>query len=317
LGHMASVGQFMELGQAHAQQKEQIRWSRRSYLLDIQALRLDLLCHAKDEIRAHYHLYVDRLETFLLVNALFMTFGLASLQFTTPFFPKTPDCEGDWTTGDCIEAHHPWLVTVWAWLVAATLVFPFWSILMLIRSKLKLHGWLDRSFASLNQERRLTIEASNQTDSGMAINEEQAHREVEQVVSRLGRFIVVYQDQFANIWNIECGGLVRTATALLWMTTSMAVLLVSLMFWMFLINQGWKFAPTHFVVVNLIGFVVPCIFGVWAYFHQEDKAPWNPEEHMSNRSFVDSLREPAQLPAQEHPTSFLSQSSRGVTGHLG
>ena len=37
LGHLANFGQFVEIGQGHAHQREQIRWSRRGYTLDAEA----------------------------------------------------------------------------------------------------------------------------------------------------------------------------------------------------------------------------------------------------------------------------------------
>jgi len=254
---MANLGQFVEIGQGHAHQREQIRWTRRAYILDTQTLRLDLLSAAKDEIRAHYDTYVGRLDTLLVVDALLWPFALASLQFAQEFVPQAAeDCP------TCVEAENPWMVWLWVWIVGMILVLPFWSILMIIRCKLKLDGWLEFSLANLNQERRMTVAGSPaellpDKDAGEAM-----HQEMEQVVSHLGGFIVEYQDHFARVWSVECKGLVDTATALLWLSAVNAIALTALMIWIWMVNRPGEqtAAPYIFAMVIFVGFSVPAIY---------------------------------------------------------
>merc|ERR1740117_2604821 len=123
---LADAGGVARAVQGRLYQKENVSWIRRNYVLDTQAMRLDLLSSAKDEIRAHYETYLTRLDTLLLVTALLWPFGLASLQFSDEFIPQTED-----VCGYCIEAKHPWLISVWVWLVDIILFLPMWSCTLL------------------------------------------------------------------------------------------------------------------------------------------------------------------------------------------
>lgn len=261
LSHLANVGQFVEIGQGHAYQREQIRWTRRAYMLDTQALRLDLLGNAKDEIRAHYDTYVSRTDTLLLVDALLWNFALASLQFAEEFVPqKKGDCDY------CIEASHPWLIKLWVVLVGLTLVLPFWSILMLIRCKSKLDNWLEVSLASLNRERRMTVTGVEHAGRSEQEQQAKAQLEIEEVINRLGGFIIRYQDHFSQIWNVECGKLYGAATTLLWLSAVNAISLVSFMFWFYVVNwqaNPWK-VHYHFVFVMGMGMILPAAYVLWS-----------------------------------------------------
>lgn len=324
LGHLGSVAQFVEIGQGHAHQQEQLRWTRRCYVLDTQTLRLDLLSAAKGEIRAHYDIYVGRLDTFLLINALLMPFGLASLQFSGPFILRNGEdgsCD-DAFGGTCIEAEHKWIITFWSWLVALILIFPFWSILMLIRCKLKLDSWLERSLASLNRERRITINnAQGQINAnGSKSKEETVHEEMEQVVSRLGGFIVHYQDQFARIWNMECNSMVIAAVVLLWTSAAMAVILVSVMFWIFLYNRtGHQHSShIHFIAVNALGVAIPVVYIIWHFCTHESVttpfAPVSPEvgyRHSLTRTpSADDYRPAPSIATESQVTASLASAPR-------
>merc|ERR1719463_971048 len=101
LGHLANVSQFAEIYQGHAHQREQIRWTRRNYALDSQALKIDLLGAARDDVRGTYDTYVERLDSLLLLNALLLPFALNTLQFSDQFVPGL-DCK----TEECIEVKH-------------------------------------------------------------------------------------------------------------------------------------------------------------------------------------------------------------------
>lgn len=274
---LADAGGVARAVQGRLYQKENVSWIRRNYVLDTQAMRLDLLSSAKDEIRAHYETYLTRLDTLLLVTALLWPFGLASLQFSDEFIPQTED-----VCGYCIEAKHPWLISVWVWLVGIILFLPMWSCTLLVRCKLKLDSWLKLSLASLNQERRATLTALNQPVKVMQEGDptaapkaetamsEELHKEMEEVVQRLGSFIVQYQDQFSHVWNVECGGQVRLATALLGFDAVFALLLTAFMFWLYLMNHsepGNNFygTATFLAAIIGVGLLSPFfyIFGSW------------------------------------------------------
>jgi hypothetical protein len=290
LGAMSDVGGLMVVAQNYKHQQENVRWIRRNYVLDTHALRLDLLSNAKDEIRVHYDTYVGRLDTLVLVNALLLPFGLASLQFTDFFIPTTSkmgedECGEDDECDQWVESRHPWMVTFWTYRVGLTLFMPAWSIVLLIRCRTKLDSWLKSSLDHLSTERRLQVQgfctgsqAGSFTHSMVAPTEsrrpdaenkasEEIHREMHDVVARLGHFIVSYQDQFFRVWNNECGWMVRLSITLLFIAAVSALALTSLMFWMWVYNQatspgGDNFhgASTLFCVVIGFGLVCPVIY---------------------------------------------------------
>ncbi|CAE7503336.1 unnamed protein product [Symbiodinium pilosum] len=139
IGHLANLGQFVEIGQGQAFQREQMQWARRAYCLDSRALRIDLLNAVKEDVRDHHQTYASRIDTLLLVHTLLLTFALATLQYSDQFVPVSGCVE-------CEENEHPWLVTCWVYAVSGILILPFWGIVMLIWSKLQLDHWLeDRS----------------------------------------------------------------------------------------------------------------------------------------------------------------------------
>ncbi|CAE7216074.1 unnamed protein product [Symbiodinium sp. KB8] len=142
IGHLANLGQFVEIGQGQAFQREQMQWARRAYCLDSRALRIDLLNAVKEDVRDHHQTYASRIDTLLLVHTLLLTFALATLQYSDQFVPVSGCVE-------CEENEHPWLVTCWVRLpqlcaaygftrrrrafesrysVSGILILPFWGV---------------------------------------------------------------------------------------------------------------------------------------------------------------------------------------------
>lgn len=278
LSHLANVGQMVEIGQATTHQREQIQWTKRAYELDTQSLRLDLLSSGKDEIRAHYETYAERLNTLLVVDALLWPFALASLQWSDEFFPQNEEL-----CPDCIESMYPSIFMIWALLIGLILIMPFWSILMLIRCKGSLDSWLEFSLASLNRERRSTValyrpeEQQKQEQSDTKADEARLNAEMEMVVSRLGGFIVEYQDNFARVWNLECRALAKLATLLLWLSALAAISVSSLMMWIYLMNRQGKQhgAANHFAIAIGCGFLTPAVYVVGVRLCKFRESMWD------------------------------------------
>mmetsp|Transcript_53696 Transcript_53696/g.148927 ORF Transcript_53696/g.148927 Transcript_53696/m.148927 type:complete len:422 (-) Transcript_53696:150-1415(-) len=263
--------QLLELGQSQVHQREQMKWVRAAYHLDSQSLRLDVLDHAKEEIRSHYDTYVGRIDTLLLVLALIWPFGLNTIQFSDPFLPMT-----EAVCPDCVEAEHWGLVAFWVTLIAIVLILPFWGILMLIRCKLKLDGWLEYSLAGLHEKRRRIIIAGvpatpkrpARTISSMSTATskeevlEQQDDDTPQVVSELVNCVLEHQEYLQRMWAAECGWLVRASMMLLWMSAFAALLLTSVSLWIFLVNKrGWhEYCSTWFGVLILGGMLGPALY---------------------------------------------------------
>eukprot|EP00928_Gymnodinium_smaydae_P087351 TRINITY_DN71626_c0_g1_i1.p1 TRINITY_DN71626_c0_g1~~TRINITY_DN71626_c0_g1_i1.p1 ORF type:complete len:444 (-),score=45.09 TRINITY_DN71626_c0_g1_i1:233-1510(-) len=266
LGHLANLGQFAEIGQAHAYQREQMQWARRAYCLDSRALRIDLLNAVKEDVRDHHQTYAGRIDTLLLVHTLLLTFALATLQYSDQFVPSS-ECV------DCEEVEHPWMVFAWVYSVVGILILPFWSIVMLIWTKLQLDHWLENSLGRLNLELRSSLSAQalpelsppSQTEGATAnsISEKEGTlllERVEGAVNRLSIFVAEHQDSFQRIWNRECRLMINASTVFLWVSCALAIAITAFMFWLFLENhmQGvHRTASTHFAVATLCGLVAP------------------------------------------------------------
>jgi len=299
LRHVVDLGQFVEIGQGQVHQREQIRWTRRSYQLDTQALRLDLLTSAKDEVRHHYETFLSQIDRILLLDALIWPFAFTAVQYSDQFVPTTPE-----KCPSCAEARHPTLYSLWIFLVGANLILPFWSILMLIRCKIKLDRWLQDSLDHLQELRKQTVcEAAGVTSLqkqcsilGMPpgskaqgrLEEEVERQGMEQTVRRMGSVVVVLMENLDKTWKDECGWLVKSAMAIMWMSCATALLLCSLMFWFSLVNrrskdEAQRNAPHRFGVLILFGFVCPLIYWlrmVWRSAgdsHGELVSHWNPD----------------------------------------
>jgi len=257
LGHVANVGQFVEIGQGHAHQREQIRWTRRNYALDSQALKIDLLGAARDDVRGTYDTYVERLDSLLLLNALLLPFALNTLQFSDQFVPGL-DCKD---ADHCIEVQHPWLQTLWVYLVGIDLFVPFWSILILLQCKKKLDSWLQQTLDDLQRMRKLIITNDVPDNNAWSKESEEALlAEQKRVVACLGGFIVDYQDLFMELWNSECRPMVNLATKMLWCSATIAITLTAFMFWIYLVDrQNDNYDEWHFGIISVIGLSVPMI----------------------------------------------------------
>merc|ERR1712113_832591 len=105
---------------------------------------------------------------------------------------------------------------LWVCLVGANLVLPFWSILMLIRCKIKLDRWLHSSLDHLHE---LRVAALSRTDEkrGRAnsngnvrvkpeTREEDIERQgMEETVTGMGGVILDLTEHLDRIWKDECG----------------------------------------------------------------------------------------------------------------
>lgn len=275
LGHVANVGQFVEIGQGHAHQREQIRWSRRNYSLDSQALKIDLLGAARDDVRGTYESYVERLDSLLLLNALLLPFALNTLQFSGQFVPGL-NCMDRNDPNTCIEVKYAWVHTFWVYQVGIDLFIPFWSILILLNCKQKLDSWLQKTLDDLQRMRRMII--SNDPPENAAWSkaaEESMAAEQKRIVACLGGFIVDYQDLFMDLWKSECAPLVAAATVLLWSSATVAIILTAFMFWVYLVDRehvdngdDW-----HFLGITFVGFLIPIVYFVRSWRRKPTRTP--------------------------------------------
>lgn len=229
-------------------------------MLDAQSLRIDLLVAARDDIRGTYDTYVCRLDTLLLLNTLIFPFALNTLQFSEEFVPRTEiDC------ADCLEASQVWLGYIWVGMVAVSLVLPFWSILLLLKSKSYLDRWLEFTLSHLHHERRsmLTQQLSSADDNqqpnrGDSSNGD-VHAETGQHMLRLSVFLVESQERFCDLWSVQVCPLVTYSNYMLWSSAYMAVALVALMFWIFLFNRKGNQQAEHvlFGLLVIVGLLAP------------------------------------------------------------
>eukprot|EP00931_Biecheleriopsis_adriatica_P064475 TRINITY_DN3924_c0_g1_i1.p1 TRINITY_DN3924_c0_g1~~TRINITY_DN3924_c0_g1_i1.p1 ORF type:complete len:389 (-),score=42.85 TRINITY_DN3924_c0_g1_i1:94-1260(-) len=290
LDQVQNVGQIGELVQGHVHQREQIHWVRRAYQLDCQSIRLDVFDHAKDEIRSHHDTYMGRIDTLLLVLALIWPFALNTIQFSDPFVPHlAEDCE------DCIEVEHTSLIVSWIVLLGGILILPFWGILMLIRCKLKLDRWLEYSLARLNHARRdmNIVPAPKPQVHGSSQQEHDDFKDdTKDIVSTLVKLVSECQEYLALIWTEECGWLVHTATSLLWVSATAALLLTALSMWIFLVNKGGMHphCARLFAVIVLVGVAVPLIYVLWQRSWDELEPPAGLGEELSLARSVASAK---------------------------
>eukprot|EP00929_Paragymnodinium_shiwhaense_P035364 TRINITY_DN19095_c0_g1_i2.p1 TRINITY_DN19095_c0_g1~~TRINITY_DN19095_c0_g1_i2.p1 ORF type:complete len:395 (+),score=48.27 TRINITY_DN19095_c0_g1_i2:102-1286(+) len=255
LGHLSTVGTFWEIGQGQVHQRQNVRWARRGYTLDVQALKIDLLAAARDDVRGTHQTYIGQLDTLLLLNGLLLPFALSTLQFSDEFVPKDVDqCQ------DCFEVVNNWLVTIWVYIIAATVALPFWSLLLLLRCKIWLDTWLQNTLDEIQEQRRDIL--SPPTGPTLSEINENAAAGQEELVVNLGAFIVYHQDQFAECWNGHCRPLVRLAMRLLIAGCCVCVILVALMFWIYLVNRDGVSQPAHghFLFVMAVGLLCPALW---------------------------------------------------------
>mmetsp|Transcript_49929 Transcript_49929/g.99095 ORF Transcript_49929/g.99095 Transcript_49929/m.99095 type:complete len:340 (-) Transcript_49929:11-1030(-) len=283
LGHLANLGQVVALGQGHAYQREQVNQSRRNYTLDLQALKVDLLGTARDDVRSTYETYMERLDTLLLLNGLLLTFSLNTLQYSDIFLPDGESCH------NCIPFVFPWTTSIWTYLVAASLILPFWSLMLLLWCKAELDNWLHQTLDWLQQLRRclfrqLAPTAQTGGSTGSATVESNGSGPEEAVVT-LGGFIVHYQDLFMDLWNRRCAPLVLWATRLLWLSVFVSVALVAGTFWVFLADREGEqhSAHLHFLWVVLLGILLPAGCSVYEWCRE-----WRPSSTAARGSALRS-----------------------------
>jgi len=264
VGHLANMGQIVEMGQSHVYQKEQISWARRAYRLDKHAMRIDLLSAAKEDIRDHYETFASRIDTMLLVHTLLFTFALATLQFSDQFVLKTKsECP------HCLEVRFHWLEYIWVFLIGVMLIFPFWSMVSTVWCKLQLDNWLEKNVATLNHQFRSTLRGRSLHSAVAPLPrsmpvEAEADEAEQQYIDELAQFVVLYQWEFNQLWNAECSFLIRTSTRLLWISSTVAVLLTAMTFGLWLANRpGQDMAVVGiFIAIVLGGIFVPATYAM-------------------------------------------------------
>jgi len=269
LGYLASFGQVAELAQGHVHQREQVQWSRRNYHRDVQALTVDLLGAARDDIRGTYDTYVERVNTLLLLNALLLPFAFSILQFSDKFILQTED-----QCAECFEAHNPWVATVWAYLGGFALVLPFWSLLMLFWCKIKTDSWIEKPLEELQKLRKKFVDCSADANASPAGSRPLQDTEAyEGIVRELGHSMVYHQEEFTGQWERRCAPLVKYATWLLWIASYISVLLVAWMFWIFLLNQQDTENSFHFAGVIVVGMLVPVLLFLYDSCRNKEHTP--------------------------------------------
>lgn len=265
LSQAENIANVAQLGQAHFQHRESMKFAKRAHHLDSQSIRLDALDHSKEEIRSHYDTYASRIDTLLLVLTLIWPFALNTIQFSDPFVPVTEE-----VCPDCVEVEHQWLVGIWVLFLGLILILPFWGILMMIRCKLRLDAWLESALKSLNDEKKVIVRSSPIQEDNLSRDEADAKqaqqdRATEEIVLHLVDEVLKYQEKLASIWSEECGALIHGATMLFIVSSGAALLLVALSLWIFLINKGGAHA-TYSVFLAFfvpVGLLVPCLYVIF------------------------------------------------------
>lgn len=324
IGHLANLGQFVEIGQGQAFQREQMQWARRAYCLDSRALRIDLLNAVKEDVRDHHQTYASRIDTLLVVHTLLLTFALATLQYSDQFVPVSGCVE-------CEENEHPWLVTCWVYAVSGILILPFWGIVLLIWSKLQLDHWLENSIGRLNVELRQSLSADINTESVADREGSQLLERVEGAVTRLSSFVVEHQESFKRVWNHECKFMISAATVFLWVSCVLAILITAGMFWLFLQNHmagQHRHAATHFALCTVCGLMAPIFYGLWFRLTCRESTRKFRNEHGESPTFEDCIEppdvssvssgdRPDLMSSVSHSVSSASSHAAALLGALG
>lgn len=266
LSHIAGLGQLVEIGQGHAHQKETVRWARKNYMLDAQALKIDLLRAARQDVRSTFDTYSERVGNLLLLNALLLTFGLSTLQISTQFIPGL-SCPSNAVSAKldpedyCIELRHKWLLTIWVYLTGYNIFAPFWSILILLCSKKQLDRWLERTLEALQQTRKMIINDGANISTWTAEQEDELSNEQKRAVAQLGAFIVEEQDMFMDLWLSEVAPQVSLATYILWSSATAGVVLTLYMCAMYFYDNpiGDRKESSFFSVLSVIGLAIPVV----------------------------------------------------------
>jgi len=273
LSQAENIANVAQLGQAHFQHRESIKFAKRTLHLDSQSIRLDALDHSKEEIRSHYDTYASRIDTLLLVLTLIWPFALNTIQFSDPFVPVTEE-----VCPDCVEVEHQWIVGIWVLFLGLILILPFWGILMMIRCKLRLDAWLESALKALNDEKKVIVRSSPIQDQNMSrvevdAEQDKQDRATEEIVLHLVDEVLKYQENLAAIWSGECGALIHGATMLFIVSSGAALLLVALSLWIFLINKGGAhaFYSSFLAFCVPVGILVPILYVVYRRYLAKDE----------------------------------------------
>eukprot|EP00434_Breviolum_minutum_P028211 symbB.v1.2.024957.t1/scaffold2364.1/size162346/4 len=293
IGHLANLGQFVEIGQGQAFQREQMQWARRAYYF---ILRCGPKTSTKDW---------KTKDTLLVVHTLLLTFALATLQYSDQFVPVSGCVE-------CEENEHPWLVTCWVYAVSGILILPFWGIVLQLGfcfgdAESSIHG------ANLMSN---SLSADINTESCGADREgSQLLERVEGAVTRLSSFVVEHQESFKRVWNQECRFMISAATVFLWVSCVLAILITAGMFWLFLQNHmagQHRHAATHFALCTLgtvCGLMMPLFYGLWFRLTCRDDSKLRRTEHETGPTFEDCIEPPENLAGASAPALITSVSS--------
>lgn len=261
LQHFASLGQFGKVGQGHAHQKEQLRWAIRDYMLDSQALRIDLLRCARCDVRSTFDTNREQLDTLLFLNALLFAFALGTMQMSDNFIPGLGCLEAHPNDHEyCVEMKYMWLQTIWVYLIGLDLFFPFWSILLLFSCRYKLEIWLSETLDELQKLRKdIILSDVSETDvAWTAEAEEQFIVEQKRVMENLGSFMRDHQDH--NCYDFAPQ--LSLAKSFLYSSAAVAIVLTTFMMWIFLVGSDimYRFDSTHFLYLSVLGLGVPCLY---------------------------------------------------------
>jgi hypothetical protein len=270
LGHVSNLGQLVEIGQGHSHQREQIRWTKRGFAADSQALKVSLLGAARDDIRGTYDSYVERLDSLLLLTGILFTTALSLIQFSNNFMPGLT-CLDRKDAEDCIEVRFPWLLTVWTYLIAIDLFLPLYSLCALLYCKRKLETWLQHTLYRLQQMRK-DIVITDIRDTTAAQEEEMAEDQ-KRIVAEMGDFIVRSQDSFLAGWNADCALHASATHWLLFFSVFISEILVAFMVWVYLADRvsSESYDHIHFAVISIVGFALPSSFFIIDGFAKKNR----------------------------------------------
>jgi len=222
------------------------------------------------------------------------------------------------------------------------LIFPFWSMVMLIWSKLQLDRWLENSLGRLNVELRGSLAAMPIGDVGVRSDATSSSREdgdegegrgatdrpgdqagedllvgVEGAVVRLSGFVTEHQESFKKVWSKECRVMIQASTVFLWVSCVLAIGITAGMFWLYLRNHmegAHRSSANHFAACMGVGLLVPAAIGI----SQGALCCTVPADGSQSDEFEDCIEAPPHLAVSLSgpPQTTAEERESGVLGRM-
>lgn len=136
--------------QDHHYHQDEMRWNRRAFNLDSQALNLELVNTIRDDLRDLISQRAQQIDNVLLVNTLLFSFSFGFVcEGTFPVSRTTSPCppggEASFLTNGCLRWYPTdfWL-RLYVTMMVLTFVLPFWSIWFALECKSGLDAFLNK-----------------------------------------------------------------------------------------------------------------------------------------------------------------------------